>query len=104
MILGRVQAQVVSTIKESSYDDCKLLVVQPLDEEGRDAGETLLVVDWCQAGEGDVVLVLREGNSIRGLMGLPKGSVDALAVGVVDYVESGGRQRSLTGDEDAVHG
>ena len=95
MILGRVVGQVVSTIKERSYEDRKLLLVRPVDEWGRELGEAILVVDRCQAGEGDYVLVLREGNSIRSLMGLPKGSVDALAVGVVDYVEIGGRQHRL---------
>ncbi len=103
MILGRVVGQVVSTIKERSYEDRKLLLVRPVDATGREVGGALLVVDACQAGEGDYVLVLREGNSIRSLMGLPRGSVDALAVGVVDYVEVGGRQERLkpSGDGDA---
>jgi len=100
LLLARVVANVVSTIKEGSYQDRKLLVVQPVDQWGRDVGSSLLVVDMCQAGESDHVLVLREGNSIRSLMGLPKGSVDALAVGVVDYVQMSGRQVRLPDRDD----
>ena len=41
------------------------------------------------------MLVLQEGNSIRALLGDPKGAVDSLAVGVIDYVEQAGRQIPL---------
>lgn len=95
MRMARVIGHVVSTIKEATHRDHKLLVVQPVDADGQHTEESLLVVDLCQAGMGDYVLVLQEGNSIRSLMSQPRGAVDSAAVGVIDYVEQGGRQRPL---------
>ncbi|MFH2005490.1 MAG: EutN/CcmL family microcompartment protein [bacterium] len=86
---------VVSTIKEATYQRWKLLVVQPVDTEGKASEPSHLCIDLCQAGMGDYVLVLQEGNGLRFLTNQPKGAVDAAAVGVIDYVESGGRQHRL---------
>jgi ethanolamine utilization protein EutN len=93
--MARVIGHVVSTIKEATHRDHKLLVVQPVDARGEPSEESLLVVDLCQAGMGDYVLVLQEGNSIRSLMGQSRGAVDSAAVGIIDYVEQGGRQQRL---------
>lgn len=92
MKLARVIGHVVSTIKEASYQDWKLLVVEPMDLAGVPSEDSYLAVDLCQAGIGDHVLVLHEGNSIRALTGNKKGAVDAVAVGVIDHVQSAGRQ------------
>ena len=39
---------------------------------------------------------MQEGNSIRSIMQDSKGAVDALVVGVVDYIEENGKQLSLS--------
>jgi len=93
--MARVIGHVVSTIKEATHRDHKILVVQPVGADGRPSEDSMLVIDLCQAGIGDYVLVLQEGNSIRALMGQPRGAVDSAAVGVIDYVEQGGRQHPL---------
>jgi ethanolamine utilization protein EutN len=93
--MARVVGHVVSTIKQQSFQDHKILVVQPVDAQGRPSEDSLLALDVCQAGIGDHVLVLQEGNSNRSLLDNPRGAVEALAVGVIDYVELQGRQRPL---------
>lgn len=95
MRMARVIGHVVSTVKERTHRNRKILVVQPVDARGRPSEPSFLALDSCQAGAGDYVLVLQEGNSIRALLGEPKGAVDSLAVGVIDYVEHGGRQYPL---------
>ena len=95
MHMARVIGHVVSTIKEETHRNYKILVVQPVDAAGQNAGDTFLAMDQCQAGVGDYVLVLQEGNSIRFLTDQPRGAVDSLAVGVIDYVEQGGVQVRL---------
>jgi microcompartment protein CcmK/EutM len=45
-------------------------------------------VDHAQAGEGDTVLVLKEGNGIRQVLKDPRSPIQALIVGVVDRVDS----------------
>lgn len=87
MKLGRVTGTVVSTVKHPTYSQRKLLTVQPLDEHGADSGPAMLAVDDVQAGPGDVVLVMQEGNGIRQLLKLGTDvPIQALIVGVVDRV------------------
>lgn len=96
MRMARVVGHVVSTVKLESFEDFKILVVQPVDHEGRHSEDSFLAVDKCQAGIGDYVIVLQEGNSIRSLSGDDKGMVEAMAVGVIDYVERNGKQQPLS--------
>ena len=85
MKLCRVLGPVVSTVKHPKYAGRKLLAVQPLDELGRDAGVSFLAVDDVQAGRGDVVLVMQEGNGVRQIlqMGIEV-PIRSLIVGIVD--------------------
>ncbi len=93
--MARVIGNVVSTIKEATYQRFKLLVVQPVDTDGQPSEPSHLCIDLCQAGIGDYVLILQEGNSVRFLTDQPRGAVDAAAVGVIDYVETRGAQYRL---------
>jgi len=47
-------------------------------------------VDVAQAGPGDTVMVIDEGNGARQILGLDPGAVRAMIVGVVDEVTVGG--------------
>ena len=95
MRMARVIGNVVSTIKEATYQKWKLLVVQPVDRLGKASEPSHLCIDLCQAGIGDYVLILQEGNSLRFLTDQPNGAVDAAAIGVIDYVETDGVQYKL---------
>ncbi len=95
MRMARVIGHVVSTIKEATHQNFKLLVVQPVSTRGEPSEPSHLCIDLCQAGIGDYVLILQEGNSIRFLTDQPQGAVDAAAVGVIDYVETHGAQHRL---------
>ncbi len=86
MTLGRVIGNVVSTVKHRVLEGYKILIVQPVDPEGRPAGKTLLALDTVQAGVGDTVLVNDEGNSARLIIGDPMAPVRTLVVGIVDEV------------------
>ena len=68
MTLARVVANVVSTEKHPHYRGQKILVVQPVDPAGKAKGKSLLAVDGVQAGVGDLVLVVDEGGSARGVI------------------------------------
>ena len=87
MTLGRILGTVVSTIKHDTYYQHKLLVLQPIDEYGEDMGRSFLAIDWVQAGKGDVVLALREGNGIRQIMGIQLLPVRGLIVAIVDRID-----------------
>lgn len=87
MKICRVVGPVVSTVKHKTYVGTKLLAVEPLDSEGKPTGESLLAVDRVQAGEGDLVLVMREGNGIRQLFKQEILPIRSAIVGIVDSVD-----------------
>jgi microcompartment protein CcmK/EutM len=93
MVLCKVLGPVVATEKHPAFARLKLLVVQPVDEKGAPAGRSFLAVDRAvQAGEGDTVLVLREGTGIRQLFGIPltgKLPIRSCIVGIVDAAVAG---------------
>lgn len=96
MILARVIGTLVATIKTESHENFKILVVRPIDLQGEFVGESFIALDSAQAGVGDCVLIIQEGNSIRSIMGNENGAVDALIVGIVDFIKTKGEQRDLS--------
>lgn len=86
MILAKVIGHVVSTIKLSVFKGFKLLLVQPIDANGESKGKVLLALDTVQAGIGDVVLVMDQGNSARIVVGDSFAPIRSLIVGIVDEV------------------
>lgn len=91
MKLARIIGNVVSTVKTPSHKNKKLMVVQPIDHTGQTIGESFIAIDAAQAGIGDIVLIIEEGGSAREVLRLPEGAVDAVIVGVVDYIQEEGR-------------
>ncbi len=55
MKFARVTGTVVSTAKLESFTGEKLLLIQPLDENGKDNGREIVACDTVQAGPGDLV-------------------------------------------------
>jgi microcompartment protein CcmK/EutM len=88
MYIGKVSGTVVATIKNETFSGRKLLIVDRLDAAGRPTGRYDIAVDVVQAGVGDTVLVLDEGNSARQIIGKDDGAIRAVIVGFVDQVDS----------------
>jgi ethanolamine utilization protein EutN len=91
MFLAEVVGTVVSPVQIPILEGRTLLLLRPVDPSGRATGRTRIGIDRAQAGVGDRVLVLDEGNSGRQILGDPQGAVKTIVIGVVDYVEAGGR-------------
>lgn len=78
-----------AAVKHPAYAGHPLFVVQPLDEHGKDTGNSFVAVDHAQAGIGDKVIVLTEGNGVRQI--LKQGDIvpiRSIIVGIVDHVET----------------
>lgn len=86
MKIGKVVGTVVSTINSPVFDGRRLLLCDVLDLDGRAAGYTI-AVDTVDAGAGETVLILDEGNSARQVVGLTTAPIRALVVGIIDEVE-----------------
>jgi len=86
MQLGRVVGDVVATIKHRALENRKLLLVQPVTGDGAPSGRLGIAVDTVDAGVGDHVLVVDEGNSAAQVLQRPRGPIRLVVVGVVDEV------------------
>ena len=89
MKLGRVIGRVVCTQKVESLEGLKLLLVQPLDENRKEAGPALVAFDTVRAGEGDLVFFEAGKEAAQAN---PKGWFnpgDAAIIGIVDSVNGG---------------
>ena len=87
MFLARVTGTVVATIKHPHLATMKLLLVTPEKTAGRAQPPAVIAVDTVDAGLGDRVVVADEGNTAAQVLGLPRGPVRTVIVGVVDDVE-----------------
>ena len=75
--------------KHPAYAGRALFVVQPVDEHGKDTGTSFVAIDHAQAGIGDRVIVLTEGNGVRQILQMGDlVPIRSIIVGVVDAVET----------------
>jgi microcompartment protein CcmK/EutM len=86
MILGRVTGEIHSTINHPFYDSKKLLVVEKTDPSGKPTGDYVIAVDVVDAGVGEQVLVLDEGNSARQVFNSDNAPVRSVVVGIIDAI------------------
>lgn len=90
MFLADVVGTVVSPVQIPWLEGERLLLLRPVLPDGTPTGKTRVALDRAQAGPGDRVLVLDEGNGGRQILGDPTAAVKTIVVGVVDYVEREG--------------
>jgi ethanolamine utilization protein EutN len=85
MYLGRVIGTCVATVKYTGLEGYRLLVVEPVGEDGVVCGEPHVAVDVTQAGPGELVFLVgsREAALACDPTFVP---VDAAIVGIVDAV------------------
>ena len=89
MKLGRVIGRVWATAKHETLEGRRILLVRPLDLAGNAKGEAYLAIDSVDAGAGERVIVVDEGNSAGQVLGLPQPPIRTVVVGVVDEVRLG---------------
>jgi ethanolamine utilization protein EutN len=86
MLVGTVTGTVVSTVKTPSHEGHKLMLVRPEEPIGEPGARSYIAIDLVQAGIGDRVLLMREGSSVRDLLGGADAPVHAAIVGIIDEV------------------
>jgi ethanolamine utilization protein EutN len=87
MQIALVVGTVVATQKNEKLEGAKLLLVQPLDLDGKEHGVALLAIDSVGAGVGEKVLVVIEGKAAGDALGKKAAAVDAAIVGIIDSVD-----------------
>ena len=85
MLCGRVIGTATSTVKHASLAGWKLLVVQPLGEDGTSAdGEPVLAVDNLGAGVNSTVCITSDGRGTRDMLGSDTTPVRWHIMGIID--------------------
>lgn len=86
-MIGRV----VCTRKLACFDGLALLLVQPEDSAGRQAGSAIVAWDTVRAGEGDLVLYETGKDAAQANPNGWFNPGDAAILGIVDAVNGEGR-------------
>ena len=106
MFIGRVTGTVVATQKIASVGGKKLLLVEAMTVKGdapgtlQSSGRIAVAVDSVGAGEGELVMVT-QGSSARLTDMTSKVPTDAVVVGIIDAIQSGGHKLYAKEDTDS---
>ena len=84
MQMARVIGDVVATYKDPTFEGTRLMLVQPINADGSNAGRPLVAVDSVGAGVGETVFFVRGKEA-----GVPWHPIevpaDAGIVGIIDH-------------------
>jgi microcompartment protein CcmK/EutM len=89
MLLAKVIGTVVASAKTERVDGLKMLILQPLDLEGKPKGNYVVAFDAVGAGDGEVVLYVT-GSSARQTPTTENRPADATIFAIVDTWDVGG--------------
>lgn len=89
MKIAKVTGTVVSTINVPVFEGRRLLLCDLLTEKGESAGRSIIAVDAVDAGAGETVVILDEGNSARQVVGQKDAPIRAVIVGIIDRIDLG---------------
>ena len=87
MIIGTVKGDIVSTINHPFYTGKKLLVVEKEDFAGKPGGYLVAIDGGVNAGVGERVLLIDEGNSARQIVADSQAPVRSIIVGIIDRID-----------------
>ena len=86
MQIGRVIGTVVCTIKNDALEAKKLLLVQPLDKEGKNRGKPLVALDAVGAGAGEIIYWCRGREASMPWYPDQEVPTEASIVGIIDAI------------------
>jgi ethanolamine utilization protein EutN len=84
MLTASVIGHAVATVKHSSLQGLKLLVLQPLDARGQPDGDPQVGIDQLGSRLGDEVLVTGDGNAVNEMLGRSDCPVRWAVIGLRD--------------------
>ena len=84
MNLAKVIGIATSTIKHPSLKGWKLLVVQPIDINGRADGSPLLAIDDQGGRRGDTVILTSDGAAVREMVKNSSTPIRWAVMGIAD--------------------
>ncbi len=87
MILSKVTGTLVSTQKNPNLSGHKILIVHPVDLNYNLMGNLdMLALDFANAGVGDIVMVVQEGDVLKQILNSKDVPVHTAIIAVVDNI------------------
>ena len=88
MFLAKIKGNIVSTPKNKFLIGHKLLIVHPIDYNGNLIGKKdFIALDQIDAGIGDSVIVVQEGDAVEQILGHANAPVNTMIIAIVDDIE-----------------
>jgi microcompartment protein CcmK/EutM len=88
VFLAKIKGNIVSTLKNKFLTSHKLLLVHQIDFNGKFIGEKdLIALDLVDAGIGDSVIVVQEGDAVEQILGNSHSPVNTMIIAIVDNIE-----------------
>ena len=87
MRFGRVIGNVISTIKHEKLKSIKLMIVEPLDPDGKVIGKEEIVGDFLGAAVGSLVIWGADGQIISDTMGVENIPLRGSIIGIIDKID-----------------
>ena len=81
---AKVIGSITATVKHSSMQGAKMLLVQPQLVEGQADGDPIIAVDGVGAGMGENVLITSDGRHSRKILQTDATPVRWTIIGIVD--------------------
>jgi microcompartment protein CcmK/EutM len=90
--IAKVVGNLISTIKDKSFNSYKLMIVEYLNPDGTPDGKRQIVFDCAHAGIGDIVLVNTDGGAANMFTGDKNLIADLTICGVLDSFTVNGKK------------
>ncbi len=87
MRLARVIGNAVSVSKHERLEGIKLLIIEPIDPEGKKISKPIIVADHLNSAAGSLVLWIEDGVTICKWMGRDSIPLRGSIVGQVDEIK-----------------
>jgi microcompartment protein CcmK/EutM len=88
MFLSKVKGSIISSHKNNYLSGHKLLLTHPVNLKGELIGNSdLISLDLIDAGIGDTVLVVNEGDAVQQILGHCDAPVNSMIIAIVDDLE-----------------
>jgi ethanolamine utilization protein EutN len=87
MRLARVIGNAISVSKHERLEGIKLLVIEPIDPEGKKISKPIIVADYLNSAAGSLVFWIEDGVTICKWMGMDSIPLRGSIVGQVDEIE-----------------
>jgi len=88
MFLAKVKGNIVSSHKNEHLNGHKLMLVREIDLNGNFINNKDMVsLDLIDSGIGDKVIVVKDGFSVKQILGHQNAPANTIIVGIVDNIE-----------------